>query len=436
MNNGLIQNARIVFPQGVRLGDLRLRNGLIAEFGEQLIPEAGEQVLAARGRYVIPGFVDLHNHGAMGFDFSLGKYDEARATFSQNAEAYWQALEKALQFYRRKGVSKLYLTTVAAPITALERSFRLLDEFLYRHPVYQSLVAGINVEGTFIKSPAFAGAQNPEYFYPAEPATFDRLQSASGNRIRIVNVPPEHGEPGLELIRYLRARNIIVAGGHSAAFAHEFERAVDAGLSLAVHFLNGPSRSSSKSFHNGGAIETILRNDAVSVELIVDGYHVHPQYVRDVFVRKGMDSCIGITDSIFVNGLSKIKDFSLAGLKGRVSDNRAYLEAAGKANSLFGSVLSSDRGFNNLINWLTKKGEGVWYRQHEAYSLEEALVYAVQIMCDNPAKKMEIDGREGRAGAGRIRIGNSADLNWVHLKGEAGKYQCELEPIQLQLEQT
>ncbi len=105
-------------------------------------------------------------------------------------------------------------------------------------------------------------------------------------------IPPEHEETGLELTKKLITSAIVVAGGHSGSFADQFYKAIEAGRSLGVHFLNGPSRSSSKGFRDGGAVEAMLRSDAVSLEIIGDGYHVAAADFRDVIKRKGIDKII------------------------------------------------------------------------------------------------------------------------------------------------
>lgn len=427
MSRTLIRKAQIVFPDGVRTSDLSIEEGIIRDIGQDLASFPNDEIIDAEGHYLLPGFIDIHNHGAVGLDFASGVYHSEKAVFDHTEKVFWEGLERLLAFYLKTGTTRIYLTTIAAPLESLEHSMRLLDEFLRNHPQFENLVAGINVEGSFLKLPAYAGAQNPDFFYPPDLKILDRFQKASGDRIRLVNVPPEHGTVGLDLIRYAKSQHIVVAGGHSGAFALEFEKAVEAGLSLAVHFLNGPSRSSSKSFQDGGAIESILRNDAVSVELIVDGYHVHPQYVRDVMARKGVERCIGITDSIFVNGTSTIDRFEMCGLEGRLSENREYLEVVGKENSLFGSVLCTDRGFNNLLNWLTSVDRGVWYRTHERLSLNDALVVASQLCSGNPAQLMGIDQKNAQTPAtGSIAIGNSADLLLAKIEGNAGQYHFKI----------
>jgi N-acetylglucosamine-6-phosphate deacetylase len=430
----LLRNARLVFPTQVIHADLLVEEGRIARIEASISPRPDVEIFDGSGKYVLPGFIDIHNHGARGFDCSLGVFQQESQDFSLNPSAYREGLARALAYYLEKGTTRVLCTSLAASLDELELSFRQIREFAAEGDhLLRAMIAGINVEGTFLKLPAYAGAQSPDFFYPPKKETFERLQNASGGLIRIVNLPPEHGEQGLELIRYLRVQGVVAAAGHTGAEGDEFEAAVAAGTRLAVHFLNGPSRSSSKAFHNGGAEEAMLRADAVSLELIVDGYHVHPAYVRDVIARKGVERVVMITDSMFVNGDPDVTRFQLCGIPGAVSDNREYLQVVDKPDTLFGSVLTTGRGFENMINWLTTDMEGIWHRRHEAMLLDEALVAASRMASGNPARLLGIDEDEygSGAGTGSLEPGKWADLIVGEVRESEGGYRFEVDGVWL-----
>lgn len=409
----LLRHATLVLPSRLIRADLLIENGRIARIEPSISPRPVDEVIDATGKYLLPGFIDIHNHGARGFDCSLGIFQPKSQEFYLEASSYREGLERALAYYLQKGTTRVLNTSLAAPLDDLEFSFRQIHQFLTEtdHPL-RPLIAGINLEGTFLKLPEYAGAQSPDYFYSPTKETFERLNEAAGGRLRMVNLPPEHGEPGLELIRYIQEQGVVVSAGHTGAEGDEFEAAVEAGTRLGIHFLNGPSRSSSKSFHNAGAEEAMLREDRVSLELIVDGYHVHPAYVRDVIARKGVERTVMITDSMFVNGDTEVKNFQLCGIPGAVSDNREYLQVTDKPDTLFGSVLTPDRGFENMINWLTSDMTGIWHRRHEALSLDEALIAASRMASGNPACLLGIDKDEygSGVGTGSLEVGKWADL--------------------------
>ena len=415
-----INNGKLVLPNQILSEPLIIDPaGKIHSIGKS-IPEPPEiTTIDAKGTYILPGFIDIHTHGANGFDASLGNYQVSSNSFDASSEGFQLGIHQALAFYASQGVTRVFPTTLAASLDDLEFAFQQFATYLSQETApYKELIGGFNLEGTFLKLPEYAGAQNPEFFYPASQETFDLLHTASGERISIVNVPPEHGAIGMELIKYLTDKGITVAGGHTGAEADTFYEAIDAGLRLAVHFFNGPSRSSSKSFHDGGAMEAMLRSDKMSLELIVDGYHVHPAYVRDAIARKELERIILITDSMFATGQSDIHAFSLGGIPGVVSENRSYLQVVDKADTLFGSVLTSVKGVENVLNWLTQDMQGIWYRQHPAYSLEEALVQLSHMASLNPARLLHLQDKTGS-----LEEGKWADFVMVDIHKKNDRYQ-------------
>ena len=422
MENQLLEKVQIVLPDRVIEGDVWIEEGRIKKISPHIAPQDSWKVHDCKGKYLLPGFIDIHTHGANGFDFALGVFNSEEGSFSH--EAYEEGLQSALENYATCGATRIFPTTFAAPLELLHQAFKRLSACLDDPDfAYKALVGGINLEGTFLKLPAFAGAQNPKFFYPASLATFEQLDEATGGRMRIVNIPPEHGSTGLQMTRFLSQQGMVVAGGHTGAMADEFGKAVDAGLNLAVHFLNGPSQHSAKSFFDGGAEEEILRRDEVFLELIVDGYHVHPAYVRDVIARKEYQRVILITDSMFVRDCQDIKHFSLEGIPGEVSENGAFLQVSNKEDTLFGSVLRSDKGFENVLNWLTQDMVGIWYREHKALELPEALVQCSQMASGNPARLLGIYDHENPSGVGTgsIEEGKWADLVLVEVREKREK---------------
>ncbi|MCB0689802.1 MAG: hypothetical protein KDC53_24850, partial [Saprospiraceae bacterium] len=216
-NKILLKNGKSVLPDRVFVGDLSIEDGVITHIRSDISESGFDKVYNLEGKYILPGFIDIHNHGSAGFDFSFGQYYTERDAFELEDDSYFPGLQNALQFYARRGTTKVLLTSMAAPLEKLEYSFSKLNEYQRNEMPFAELVGGINLEGTFLKDPHYAGAQNPKFFYDTDPSIIDRLQEASGNLLKIVNVPPEHGKQGLDLITSLRENNIVVAGGHTAA---------------------------------------------------------------------------------------------------------------------------------------------------------------------------------------------------------------------------
>ena len=351
--------------------------------------ELSKTVEGANHLFVIPAFMDIHTHGAAGFDFTLGNYDPETGLFQRDKSSFFKGLAKACKYYKDHGAGGIYLTTMAASVDDLKKSFEYLYEFLEQDDTYRNLIRGINLEGTFIKDPDFAGAQSATYFQPLSQALFQELQEAAQGLIKIVNIPPDHGENALPIITGLRKDGLVVAAGHSGAYGDEAEKAIEAGVNLGVHYLNGPNRRSPKGLRNGGVEESLLIDDRVSLELILDGIHVDPRYVRDVIARKGIQRVIGITDSMFVTGCPEISAFSLLGLNGQVSAQRTHLVVEGKADTLFGSILQADKAFENLVRWFSEEMTGVWHRNHVAMSTDQAVLSACQVMTYNVCRLLD-----------------------------------------------
>jgi N-acetylglucosamine-6-phosphate deacetylase len=181
--------------------------------------------------------------------------------------------------------------------------------------------------------------------------------------------------------------------------------------------MNGPSSSSAKPFNDGGVLETLLRSDRVYAEVIADGFHVDKRYVMDIIERKGIDKCVLVTDSMFVSGMKGMREFQISGIKGRVSKGGAYLQIADRGDSLYGSVLTMDKAFENVMNWFMMPMSGIWNRHHKARRFEEALFSTSQLCSASAAKALGVYEPSTRGldhnlscGTGDITIGKRADL--------------------------
>jgi len=251
------------------------------------------------------------------------------------------------------------------------------------------------------------------------------LQKAADGNIKIVNVVPEWGKDAFRLIEYLKKNKVLIAAGHTGANGNEYSNAIKKGLQLAIHVLNGPSSSSFKPFENGGALETILKSQKVYAEIIPDGYHVDKSYIMDMIKRKGIDKCIAISDSMFVTNMKRVNEYRMNGVVGKLSKNGEFLYIADKGNfnALFGSVLTMDKAFANLLTWFTQPIEGVWNELHKPLSFEDALINA-SIMCSmNPANILGLDS------TGTIKIGCNADILITEITNKNNIYKIKIKNV-------
>lgn len=425
-----IINGKLVLPAAVITGNVEIENGVITYIGPDFSNQlSGEQIDAA-GKYVIPGFIDIHTNGIAGFDLTNGVYDVQSGKFNSDESIYLSGLDQALYQYAKTGITSLLLTSMAAPLDLLKKVFKYVDNYLKTENVHpwRHLLKGLFIEGTFMKLEAFRGAHNQKYFNMPSIELFEELQQASGQNVRIVNVVPEWGTPAFQLIKYLSDKNIICAAGHTGATGYQYEQAIENGLRLAIHFLNGPTGSSSKSFDHGGAVETVLRSDKMSLEIIVDGYHVDKAYVRDIIKRKGYDKVIAITDSMFAAEMPGLTDFEVSGIRGKVGKNGEYLQVADRDNALFGSKLTMDKAFSNLLTWLTSPVKGIWNPEHKILELEEALMKTSQMCSANPAKILGLyDSPTGATGS--IEVGKAADIVVADMVRNESGYHLAVEKV-------
>ncbi len=410
MPDGLAENAAIV-----------VREGRIESVGPQV---DGLPVVDGGGAYALPGFIDIHCHGAGLYETGEGLFDPATGRFDDSDAAMSEGLRRYARAKAREGVSAYYLATCAAPVPTLQRALGFVRDYMdsEANGTEGSRVLGAFLEGTFY-NPKMAGAQNPRYALEPARERFDRINEAG--TVKLANVAPEYGEAACGLIEYLTGINVACGAGHTDATADQFRAAVEHGLRYVIHFTNGPTGGSYKPFHGGGTIEATLQLDEVYAELICDGYHVNPAYLRDIIARKGPGRIIVVTDQIFVAGTA-LRRIGSGDSGYEVSPDGKYVRVLGKPNTLAGSCATMDLCFSNLLSYLTRAMPGVWNRSHEALSFPDALGVVSRMCSGNPAAMIGLDQR---LGVGSIEPGKQADLVLGHLNGEPGDYQFQVESL-------
>lgn len=409
-----LENGFLVTPDGVVRSEIVLRDDKI----DLSTPKTtGEHVIDVDGKYIVPGFVDIHFHGYNLFEFTAGLYDPETKTFDDSWSAYEDGFEMLSRALVKFGVTGFYVGSWASPIANLRNCYAHLYNYLSKTksaPGSAKLLGGF-LEGTFL-NPKMAGAQNPDFALEPSPQVFDSIED--NGTIKLANVAPDFGRPSYELTEYLSSKGIVVGAGHSNAACEQIIEATKAGLKYFIHLTNGPTGGSYKPFNGGGAIEAVLKSDELYAELILDGYHINPAYVRDIVKRKGINKIIGVTDCLFAAG-SGLKHFRISGTQGQVSADGKYICVAGKPNTLCSSNLTMDLAFANILNWLSCEMEGIWNRRHEAMDFEDALVAAAKICSTNPSVLTGLSAE----GFGSIRDGAQADLCVLDIAGSAGQFE-------------
>ncbi len=416
MKSSQLKGGFIITPDGVERTDVVIRDGRI-QFADE--KNDYDEVIDITGKYVAPGFVDIHFHGYNLFEFTSGIYNPDTRIFDNSPSAYEQGFDMLRTTLVRFGVTGLYVGTWANPVENLHNCFAQLHRYLSKPkiPPGVRLLGGL-LEGSFI-NPEMAGAQNPDMVLKFVTDSFDSIDDKG--TIRLANVAPDFEQASYKLTEYLTDRGIVVGAGHSKATCEQIREAIRAGLRYFIHFTNGPTGGSYKPFHGGGAIEAVLKSDELYAEQILDGYHVNPAYVRDILSRKGPDRIIGVTDCLFVAG-SQVKQFTAGGVRGALSENGKYFHVVDKPGTLFSSNLTMNRGFTNLLNWLTTDMQGIWNRLHSALELDQALIIAAKILSTNPCVLTRMD----KEGYGSIVNGAKADLCVLDIAGLQGDYKVKV----------
>ncbi|MGW3343118.1 N-acetylglucosamine-6-phosphate deacetylase [Nonomuraea rubra] len=351
-----LADARIVTPEGVHEGWLTIEDGRITHVGHGPAPGPG---LSVGGRHVVPGFVDVHNHGGAGGSFPTGDLEQAR---------------EAVALHRRHGTTTTMASLVTDTIEGLTRAAAALAELCD-----EGLVAGIHFEGPYIAR-SRCGAHDPTRLREPSPQEFARLVKAGRGHVRMLTIAPEL--PGaLDTIRMAVAEGVLAAIGHSEAGYEQTIEGIEAGATVATHLYNAMPPLGHRA---PGPVAALLDDERVTVELVNDGVHVHPAMLRLAYEVAGPGRTALITDAMSATGLGD-GDYVLGSMAVRVDDGVARLVEGG---SIAGSTLTMDVAFRRAVQ-----------------ELGMSLPDAVQVAALTPARLLGLAGR-----IGSIAVGKAADL--------------------------
>ncbi|MFE5662775.1 N-acetylglucosamine-6-phosphate deacetylase [Streptomyces niveus] len=327
----VLAGARVVLPTGVvENGRVRVEAGRIASVGggaDQGVGVAsvgGEtgrgasdaSVLDLTGHWVVPGFVDMHNHGGGGASFTSGGVDEVL---------------KGVRTHQEHGTTTLVASTVTGEMDFLAQRAGFLSEL-----VEQGDLAGIHFEGPFI-SPCRKGAHSEALLRDPDPAEVRKLLDAARGTARMVTLATEL-PGGIDSVRLLVEHGVIAAIGHTDATYEQTVEAIDAGATVATHLFNAMPPLGHRA---PGPIAALLEDERVTVELINDGTHLHPAALELAFHRAGADRVAFITDAMDAAGFGD-GVYQLGPLEVEVKDGVARLAVGG---SIAGSTLTLDTAF-------------------------------------------------------------------------------------------
>ena len=316
------------------------------------------KVIDAEGLLVLPGLVDIHSHGAAGEDFSDG-----------NPEG----LKKILQYEKRCGITSYCPTSMTFPKERLRQIFASIKGAQTEEG---AKVVGINMEGPFL-DPVKKGAHVEEWIAAPDAAFVRELNQDVDGLVRLVTLAPNM-DGAEEFIKEMH-EEVCISLGHTAADYDCASGAMKLGAHHVTHLYNAMQPFGHRA---PGLIGAAMDDPECMVELICDGYHIHPSAIRAAFRMFGPERVILISDSMRATGMEN-GTYELGGQEVTVKDRKAVL----KDGTLAGSA-------TNLYGCMCKAVEfGI--------PLEQAIMAATA----NPARSIGIFDR-----VGSIRIGKQADL--------------------------
>ena len=355
----LYKNGHALIDGSVVQTDIVANHGRIIEITPDVVADAETEVIDCTNRYVLPALVDIHTHGAVGYDFNTADID---------------GMKKILNFYVSRGVGTVFPTVMTDTDEVICRQVALIAKLSKEYPE----IKGIHLEGPFI-SEAYRGAHPVKLLQKPSMDKFMTYQKAAEGKIKLVTVAPELPD-ALAFIDELVAQKVVVSIGHSGADGETVRQALKRGAKSFTHWGNAMSQLDRKNLGVAGAA---LASNAFC-EVICDGKHVDRDVMKLLVKVKGVDKVIGVTDSIMAAG-SPDGEYTLAGQSVTVKGGEAFLTGTDKRA---GSALDAYQGLANVVNYT-----GLPLRE------------AIKLWTVNPARLVGLQDR-----IGTIEVGKDADF--------------------------
>ena len=361
-----ITNGTIITPyRYIRNGTILVENGIIVAIQEGDLDFPDSTLIDAKGRYISPGFIDIHIHGGGGYDFMDG-----------TEEAFLKIAE----------VHAKYGTTAMVPTTLTSEKEDLLKTLDIYETANRNNLKGSQFLGMHLEGPYFAlsqrGAQDPRYIRNPDPAEYEEVLAYSSSIARWSAAPELPG--AIAFGKRLRQKGIIAAVAHTDAIYEEVLDAYENGYTLATHLYSAMSGVTRKNaFRYAGTIESAFLLD-MDVEIIADGVHLPAPLLKLIYKIKGADKTALITDAMRAAGMPEGESVLgplETGLKVIVEDGVAKLP---DRSSFAGSVSTADRLVRTMVQMA-----------------DVSLLDAIRMISVTPARIMGVDNKKGSLVAGK-----------------------------------
>lgn len=357
----IIKNGTAITSDGrIENACISIDDGIITEIStKQPGNYSTSAIIDAQGQYVVPGFIDIHFHGAMGKDAM---------------DAEFTSLQVMSAFCAAHGVTSFYPTTWSAAREDILEAIKCVKE--NQHKVKGAQILGVHVEGPYVDL-KYRGAQLPSMIRKPDKEEYQTWFDSGV--VKIVTCAPEV-EGCQEFIKESVANDVRIAVGHSQATYEQVIAAADLGVTQATHIFNGMVGLHHR---DPGTVGGVLDDDRILAQVICDGVHLHPAVVRLVLRGKTRSGVVLITDAVRGAGLPD-GDYENKGQRFSVRDGVARTPEGG----LSGSTLTLDQAFRNFIKFTR-------------CTLEDALT----LVTLNPAREMNILDHKGK-----LAKGHDADI--------------------------
>lgn len=328
-------------------------------------------IIDAKGNNVSPGFIDMHTHGAGGYDF-----------MDNTVEAYLGAAKAHAKF----GTTSLVPTTLTSTTDELLNTFSIFEEAKKKNREGAELL-GLHLEG-----PYFAynqrGAQDPKYLRNPESAEYNEILAKGGNNIIRWSMAPEL-DGAFALGDLLKSKGILASLGHTDALYEETVEAFEHGFTHVTHLYSCMSTITRKNaYRYAGSLEASYMIDDMTVEIIADGIHLPKSLLQYVCKFKSHDNIILCTDSMRAAGMPD-GEYVLGSLeKGQKVVAEDGVAKLLDRSAFAGSIATADRLIRTMVDMA-----------------EVSLHTAVKMMTANPARVLGIDKKKGT-----LEVGKDADI--------------------------
>lgn len=317
----LLKNCNIIFPNKIENGSILIDNGKIKEINPSISTDCS--IIDCKGLYVSPGFIDIHIHGAGGYDTMDGTFE---------------AINEISKTICKYGTTAFTPTTMTMSSEAILKSIIAIKKAKIEG-TEGSQVLGAHLEGPFI-SPSAIGAQNPNYLIHPSYDNFKSMTGDAMDAVVSITMAPEV-DGAKELATILTDKGIRCSMGHTKATYEQAMEGIESGFCHSTHLFNAMTPFTHR---EPGVVGATFDSD-ITTETISDGIHISYPSLRVAYKQKGTDKTLLVTDAMCACGMPN-GNYALGGQPVIVNNGSARLENG----ALAGSVLTLNKAIKNVYD--------------------------------------------------------------------------------------